>query len=459
MICRKNQQRTLLSIGSALGVVVVSFSGMASASDASLIQKGAYLARAADCAACHTAPGGQPFAGGLALNTPVGRIISTNITPSANHGIGHYSEQDFARAVREGVRGDGANIYPAMPYTEYSAITDQDIHALYVYFHEGVQPVEITPPETKLSFPFNIRSSMAGWNLLFLSKARFEPNSNHNAQWNRGHYLADALEHCGTCHTPRNFLMAEKNSQKYGGTSLGAWFAPNITPSPDGIQSWSDADLKAYLHTGHAAEINAQAAGEMLEAVDKSMSHLSDSDLDALVTYIKSTDPVSSNHVNLPTSARVSVSDPLFESNTSDTSKMSGNALYQAYCASCHQDIGQGRDHNGLPSLVQNTIFHTRNTDNLVMAILKGVHSERDNEQGMPAFGNSFSDAQIASMANALTAEFGDPSIKTTEKRVAELRAGGRTSPLALIAKIGIGLGIAGIVALFSVFLKRKKAS
>lgn len=243
---------------------------------------------------------------------------------------------------------------------------------------------------------------------------------------------------------------------------MGAWFAPNITPSADGIQRWSNADLKAYLHTGHAVTVNAQAAGEMLEAVDKSLSHLSDSDLDALVYYIKSVEPVPGNHAEMPVSARVNVSDPLFETKSSDTSHMSGNALYQAYCASCHQDIGQGRDHNGLPGLVQNTVFHTRNADNLVMAILRGVHSERDAEQAMPAFGNSLSDAQIASMVNALTAEFGDPSVKTTEQRVTELRAGGGTSSLAIIAKVGLALGIGVIVALFGVLIaliRRKKAS
>lgn len=189
----------------ALAAVIAffTFSAAALAADAGLIARGKYLATAADCSACHTnGKAGAPFAGGYAIHSPMGEIFSTNITPSKQYGIGNYTEEQFARAVREGVRADGDHLYPAMPYPSYSQLTDEDIKALYAYFMEAVQPVDAPAPDTKLPFPFSVRASMIGWNLLFRNNERFVPDATKTAEWNRGKYLVDGLAHCGDCHTP-----------------------------------------------------------------------------------------------------------------------------------------------------------------------------------------------------------------------------------------------------------------
>jgi mono/diheme cytochrome c family protein len=160
--------------------------------DSAVIERGKYLSIAADCGACHTAPDGKQFAGGLPIDTPLGTIYSTNITPSAEFGIGRYTEEEFARALRRGIRSDGAHLYPAMPYTSYAKFTDDDAHALYVYFTRGVQPVDARGPETALPFPMNIRLSMMMWNFLFLDAHAFAPDPQQSAEWNRGAYLVQA---------------------------------------------------------------------------------------------------------------------------------------------------------------------------------------------------------------------------------------------------------------------------
>ena len=212
---------------------------------------GKRLAVAADCVACHTAPGGKAFAGGYPLGSPMGTIYSTNITPSKIAGIGNYSAEQFARAVRDGVTADGTHLYPAMPYTSYSKMTDSDIAALYDYFMHEVQPVDTPTAKTELQFPFNVRVSMIGWNAMFHSSTRFTPDPAKSAEVNRGDYLVNGLAHCDTCHTPRNVLMAADNGKALAGGALGSWYAPNITSDKvSGIGAWSSDDIVAYLRTG-----------------------------------------------------------------------------------------------------------------------------------------------------------------------------------------------------------------
>jgi mono/diheme cytochrome c family protein len=251
---------------------------LAADADPALVERGHYLAVAGDCGACHSAPGDKPMAGGLAVGTPIGAIISTNITPSKIAGIGTYTLAQFAAALRRGVRADGARLYPAMPYTAYAGVTDADVKALYSYFMLGVAPVDQRPAEPRLPFPFNIRLSMMAWNLLFLDTKPFTPDPGKSAEWNRGAYLAVTLGHCGTCHTPRNLLMAEEGSRLLAGSDLGTWFAPNITSSANsGIGAWSVGDLVSYMRDGRAAG-KGQAAGPMAEAIDHSLRHLSEGD-------------------------------------------------------------------------------------------------------------------------------------------------------------------------------------
>lgn len=392
----------------------------ARAADDDTLAHGRYVATAADCIACHTAPDGKPFAGGLPLKTPFGTIYSTNITPSSS-GIGGYSEAQFARAVRQGLRADGANLYPAMPYTEYSGITDPDMHALYVYFRKGVAPVTSTTPRDSLRFPFNIRLLLKPWNALFAGGKPFQPLGARDAAWNRGKYLVDVLGHCGTCHTPRSLLMAEKTSKGLSGASLGAWYAPNITPGPAGIGSWSIDEVTAYLATGTAPH-GAYAGGEMLEAIDHSFSKLTDADRRAIAIYLRTVPAIGTA---VPAIGTVSLpADPLFSPSARETDprKMDGAALYQAFCATCHGDRGQGDRATRLPAMHGNRAFLRPTPDNLIAAVLQGLWPQRPTMQAMPGFARRLTDAQAARLVDYLTATFGDPKQTTTPEHVGTLR-------------------------------------
>ncbi|WP_322058419.1 cytochrome c [Paraburkholderia sp. J63] len=212
------------------------------ASDAALIQRGEYLARAGDCMACHSAPGRKPFSGGLAIKSGIGTIYSTNITPDARWGIGGYTEAQFASAVKRGVRADGAHLYPAMPYPSYAKITDEDIHALYAYFMKGVPPVSEAAPKTALGFPFNQRWGMALWNWAFAPDRPFAAPGNASEQVRRGAYLVEGPGHCGSCHTPRGFAMNEKaydggDAQFLAGGNLNGWSVPSLRGGANRISS------------------------------------------------------------------------------------------------------------------------------------------------------------------------------------------------------------------------------
>ncbi len=226
--------------------------------DQPLIARGEYLAKAGDCAGCHTAPkGGAPFAGGLGMASPFGTIVSSNITPDKQYGIGEYTYDDFARTLREGVARGGKHLYPAMPYPSFSKIDDDDMHALYAYFLHGVQPVAKAAAPTRLPFPFNQRWALAFWNFAFAPKGLYAVRTDHDAQWNRGAYLVQSLGHCGACHTPRGPAYEERgyteSSRLYltGGTN-DHWFAPNLTGDPGaGLGRVHEAEIAAFLKSGH----------------------------------------------------------------------------------------------------------------------------------------------------------------------------------------------------------------
>jgi mono/diheme cytochrome c family protein len=235
------------------------------------IRRGEYLARAADCEACHTAKGGMPYAGGLALVLPFGTLYSTNITPDKETGIGDYRDADFLNAVHKGIGRGGRRLYPAMPYASYAAVTDADALAIKAYLF-SLAPVHAPAPENTLRFPFNQRWLNGAWSLLFNSDKRFEPVLERDAQWNRGAYLVEAMAHCGECHTPRNPFEALDNRKMFTGAVQAGWRAYNITADRDsGVGAWSDDELAHYLATGHA-DRRGTAAGPMGEAVDKSLA-------------------------------------------------------------------------------------------------------------------------------------------------------------------------------------------
>ena len=428
------------------------------AADADLIARGKYVATASDCIACHTAPGGAPMAGGLALSTPIGAIMSTNITPSKESGIGNYTLEQFDAAVRKGVRADGKQLYPAMPYTAYALLSNDDVAALYAYFMSDVAPVETRPPETKLPFPFDIRLSMAGWNLLFLDKGPFEPDPAHDAEWNRGAYLVSGPAHCGTCHTPRNLFMAEQASSEMAGGDVGPWHAPNITSDPNsGIGGWSVEELVAYMRDGHVAK--SQAAGPMAEAIDHSLRFMTEADLKAMAVYLKTVPPVRDPADTQPVFAWGNLSDELASIRgvawPQDRDAMTGPQLYDAYCATCHQVQGQGSFEGGLPSLLHNTALGRENANNLVMVILNGLHRQPD--VLMPGFAKELSDTQIATLGTYLFEHYGNPAAKVTAAQVATLRSGGATAEwLIWFARIGLGVGALGVVAILSFLFARR---
>ena len=439
------------------------------AGSAKLIKRGEYLAKAADCGACHTAPHGQPFAGGLAITSPVGTIYSTNITPSANYGIGRYSEEQFARAVRRGTRADGANLYPAMPYTSYSILTDEDVHALYSYFKQGVAPVEAEGPRTDLPFPMNIRLSMKGWNMLFLNSHPFQPDSAQSEAWNRGKYLVEGAAHCSACHTPRGFLMQERGARAFAGGQVGTWYAPNITSDVNsGIGGWSQSELVDYLRTGDARG-KAQAAGDMGEAVEHSFQYLSETDVDAMATYVRTVPAI---HDPADRSSRFSFGKASSDLGVlrgkngirNDDGDPTGAELFQANCASCHSAFGQGSKDGYYPSLFSNSALGSNNPNNLIATILKGVNRTTSIGQDyMPGFAGgpndlaALSDREIVLLANYLLERYGRPGVVITAEQVAEVRRGGPSSSLVTLARVGILAAAVVVVFIFIFVLVRTR--
>jgi fructose 5-dehydrogenase cytochrome subunit len=452
-----------------LASLLMMASGVALAdSDPALLKKGEYLAVASDCTACHTASESKPFAGGKAIESPVGEIVATNITPSKTHGIGNYSEPQFADALRKGIRADGAHLYPAMPYTAYATLTDDDIHALYAWFMSGVKAVDEPTAVTHLPFPLNLRFSMMLWNLLFLKSPGYTADASQSASWNRGRYLVEGATHCSTCHTPRGFLMQEKQDRAFTGAQVGPWYAPNITANPQsGIGQWSQQELITYLRTGRLPG-KAQAAGSMAEAITHSFQHLSKSDLAAIADYLSSipdhnapaTEPSRFAH-GKPDNHLVAFRGEAFTAPTSDE----GARLFSGNCASCHGSSGQGTGDGFYPSLFHNSATAENNPSNLIATILFGV--ERDTAEGnvfMPPFGeqpnalNHLNDQQVATLSNWILHRYGNSSVTVNAGQVAEIRRGGPSSPLVIMAQAGVAAGVVLAIGLAGwLFWRRKR--
>src|SRR5580700_2263677 len=275
---------------------------------ASLVERGEYLTRAADCVVCHTAKDGAPFAGGRAFVLPFGVMYSTNITPDMETGIGSYTDANFLDAVHKGIGRGNTKLYPAMPYASYTYMSDADALAIMAYLFT-LKPLHAPTPENTLIFPLNQRSLMSLWSAFFNPDKRYEPNTERDAVWNRGAYLTEALGHCGECHTPRNLGFALNNRQKFSGAVQAGWRAYNITPDrTSGIGSWSDEDLLHYLSSGHA-DGRGTASGPMGQAVDDSLTFLRPGDLLAIVSYLRTVPGISTGDLPQP---RVAPAAPSF---------------------------------------------------------------------------------------------------------------------------------------------------
>lgn len=453
----------------------------ASLSTNDLITRGEYLAKAGDCTACHTPEGGKPFEGGYLFKMPMGTIVSSNITSSKEFGIGSWSAADFANALRKGQRPDGSQLYPAMPYTSYSNITDSDMLALYTYF-QSVPSVDAAPTaKTELHFPFNLPGLMKVWNFIFVSGKPFTPDQNLSQEENRGKYLAEGLGHCSACHSPRNQMMAEDSSQYLAGAHVDGWLAPNITSDVvSGIGGWSKQELASYLKNGHA-EGKGQAGGPMADAVEHSFSHLDDSDLVAIAAYIKKV-PAIHNSADVQPSWSASRSnsvdwahyEPGGSANNAEGyrnhSTTNGAMLYDSNCAACHGSSGQGSDDNTFPSLTHNSAVGAEDPSNLVMAIVDGIDRKgSDGRASMPAFSEKhqqihswLNQDQIASVANYVTEQFGHKNAHLSGEDVSRISSGNDESPFlirhaALLAYIGVFI-VALLLAGFVILLfKRRK--
>jgi|HubBroStandDraft_1064217.scaffolds.fasta_scaffold00282_23 mono/diheme cytochrome c family protein len=386
---------------------------------ASLIERGEYLARAADCAACHTADGGAPYAGGRAFVLPFGTLYATNITPDKETGIGDYSDADFLNAVHKGIAPGNEKLYPAMPFASYTYMTDADAIAIKAYLF-SLKPVHAPDRENKLIFPFNQRWLMGVWALLLNPDKRFEPRPTRDPQWNRGAYLVEAMAHCGECHTPRNLMQALNQRRKFSGAVTAGWRAYNITSDPkSGIGAWSEADLAHYLSMGHA-DGRGTATGPMGEAVDESFRYLTQSDISAMVSYLRTVSAIATTDLPAPKDAPAS---PLHSEGVAAGVDARGKAVYAGACAACHDWSGVS------PVLPYATLTGARSVNdpsaiNVAQVILTGAHRQApDAGTSMPAFGGAYSDEEIASLVNYVTARFGAKPSALTADNIAALRA------------------------------------
>ncbi|MGO1297833.1 MAG: c-type cytochrome [Vibrio sp.] len=400
-----------------------------------LIKQGEYMANASDCVACHTSPGGKPFAGGLAIDGPFGTIYSSNITPSKAHGIGNYSYNQFEQALRQGIRGDGALLYPAMPYPDYAKLTDQDVKALYAYIMHAVTPVNQAAKKTDLSFPFNQRWGIQLWNWVSLDNTPYQYDPNQSPLYNRGAYLVQGPGHCGSCHTPRGLFYEEtsynqKASDFLSGGMIGIWSAPELRAGQGGaLQHWSMDDITDYLATGrnqHSAVV-----GEMTSVIENSLSRLSAQDITAIATYLQS----------LPGKNGQQPKSNDMAKKTTETLKQghyakdSAERLYVDNCSACHFDNAQGAA-RVFPALDGNSLVNAKDPSGLVHVILAGATlpstPKAPEALAMPGFGWRLSDKEIAKLATFLRSGWSNNAAAVSASDVAKIR---KTLPKTVLMK------------------------
>lgn len=369
-----------------------------------LIQQGEYLARAGDCISCHTAANGQPYAGGLRMDTPFGYLLTPNITPDKATGIGTWSADDLYRVLHDGVNKHGQYLFPAMPYTSYTKVTRADSDALYAYLM-SLPPVSNAVEVNHLEFPFNIRLSMLGWNELFFRKGTFQPDPKQSDAWNRGAYLIEGLGHCSECHSPRNVLGAVEQKKAFSGAAVDGWFALDLTSNlKSGLGSWSTDDIVSYLKTG-ADKGKSTSLGPMAEVVHNSLGFMTDADLQAMAVYLKS----------LPADSRLS------SQYQPDTSLKSGATLYVDNCSGCHQAQGTGMP-GVFPPLAGNGVVTAAEPNDILKVVLFGIPAQ-NGYIPMPAFGSQLNDQQVADLANYVRSSWGNQaSANASAADVAKLR-------------------------------------
>lgn len=412
----------------ALLLGMASFATLADDNGAEQIKRGEYLARAGDCVACHTKAGGQPFAGGLSMATPIGNIYSTNITPDKKTGIGDYSYDDFQKAVRHGVAKNGDTLYPAMPYPSYAVIGDDDMKAMYAYFMQGVQPVEQANRDSDIMWPLSMRWPLAIWRGMFAPDVKaFQPIKGQDPVLARGQYLVEGLGHCGACHTPRSLTMQEKalndseGSDYLSGSSaaIDGWNASNLRgDNRDGLGRWSEDDLVQFLRTGR----NDQTAvfGGMTDVVEHSLQHLSAEDATAIARYLKSLGAKDPNQTGFKQDDAVAKA--LWKG---DDSKP-GASVYVDSCAACHKTDGSGYK-RFFPELRGNPVVQAEDPTSLIHIVLSGATlpgvKGAPSSITMPAFGWRLKDQQVADVVNFVRTSWGNTAkVQVSASDVAKIR-------------------------------------
>lgn len=372
------------------------------------IARGRYLAIASDCAACHTAPGGKPYAGGRPIETPFGTLLAPNLTPDRATGIGAWSDDEFVGALLDGTGHGGEHLYPAMPYTYYTRMSREDALAIRAFL-ATLDPVENDVKSNQLPFPFNIRAGMTVWDALYFTPGRFKPVAGKSPQWNRGAYLVEGPAHCGMCHTAKNFLGGDKTSAALQGGVLQGWLAPDVKGDPrQGLQSWTAADVATYLKTGHNRFT--AATGPMSEVITDSTSQMSDADLEAIAVYLKD---------------EKSGTAPAAPAAPDEKTMQAGRAIYVDACAACH--AGNGAGSPGLfPQLRGNAMVQQSDATDLIRIVLTGAQSVSTDRAptgpAMPAFAWKLNDGEIAAVLSYIRHSWGNAAAAVSAGNVAALR-------------------------------------
>jgi mono/diheme cytochrome c family protein len=361
--------------------------------------------------ACHTAPGGAPYAGGLPIVSPFGTIYGTNITPSKDHGIGLYSDDEFFAALTEGKRRDGANLYPAMPYTSYHLMPREDSDAIHAYL-KTVAPIERAAPVTSLSFPFNVRLGLMGWNMMYGKDVKLEPAEGKSEAWKRGQYMVDVLGHCGECHTPRGLPGAMEQDKRMTGGILNGYLAPSLLATDLAARGWNHQDLSSFLKHGMSAQ--GTMFNEMFPVFHNSTQGLSDPDLAAMATFLLGDQPPAVKVVNEVPLEQLS------------PSAQRGRQEYLNVCAGCHAPAGEGKPHIAV-AMRGNTTLRLEDPRNLVRVIDDGIGEQKfagfEHMQPMPGFAGKLGDEQLTDLLNYLRQGWGGQSGDLAVSNVQKLRA------------------------------------
>jgi alcohol dehydrogenase (quinone), cytochrome c subunit len=384
--------------------------------------RGEYLARAGDCVACHSAPGGKAFAGGLKMGTPLGAIFATNITPDIETGIGTYTVQDFDRAVRGGVAKDGRRLYPAMPYPSYAKLTNEDVQALYDYFMRAVPPVHQVNQPSEIPALLSLRWPLAIWDALFVGGTRFTADPQKDARWNRGAYLVEGLGHCGACHTPRGWTFAEKSLDAgspdfLAGANLDGWYAPSLRQDlATGLGGWSQAEIVEFLKTGHNR--HGSAYGSMRDVINNSTPYLTDDDLNAIAAYLASLPAGTVEKAPVPDDATA-------KALLAGTDVTPGAAVYAGQCQFCHKETGAAAP-PFLPPLAGNPTVLDKDPSSLINIVLNGsaplVVKGNPAPYRMPQYRAQLTDQQIAGVVTFIRNGWGNSAPPVSAGDVAELR-------------------------------------